>query len=244
MSGSVEIRLSDPSPQRDLISEWDTIGPLRDRELASGSDRSFSEVLKPWILGNCSEGGDFLEIGCGTGRLATDLWSVASHVTAIDPSGESVRVARQHDQRTEYHVSSLSDWVSSESCPTYDVVIANMVLMDVRDLGQFLEQSRSVLNEGVLISTFTHPAFWPRYWGYESSGAYRYDRQLEISAPFRTRNQAYGIRTTHYHRPMGDYLSSFISAGFQLERFEELRGPENPEEFPFPRFVATVARVQ
>ena len=244
MSNHIQIRLPSQANQGRLASEWDKVGPLRDRDLADGNDRSFTDILKPWILDNCSSGGSILEIGCGTGRLAAELWTVASHVSAIDPSGASIKIAREHDQRTDYHVSSLSEWVLSWNLRPFDVLVANMVLMDVPDLPEFLGEARSLLNGGRFVATFTHPAFWPRYWGYESLGHFEYDRQLEVSAPFRTRQQEYELYTTHYHRPFGYYLRSFIEAGFQFIKVDELRGPESLSEFPFPRFVAVSAAVR
>lgn len=179
------------------------------------------------------------DVGCGTGRLTKLLNAEGGRtVVGIDPSGESIKIARGNDPTGTYHKSTLEEFSEAFPDERFDLVVANMVLMDVSNLPEFCRSLRTIAPEGRIIATLTHPVFWPLYWGYSVSEEFDYLREIIIQAPFRTRDFDYNLTTTHIHRPVSRYINEFARHGFAITRLDELRGPEEVGEFSYPRFLA------
>lgn len=226
-----------------LVDEWDAIAFERDRQLRGGVDRSFDEVLCPWVLAQLHDAESIIDVGCGTGVLTERISTDRARVVGIDPSAKSIEIARKHNPRGLYHVASLSQWVEGNPGARFDLAVANMVLMDVLDVPAFLRGLRSVTAGGRVAMTFTHPMFWPDYWGYRTEDGFDYLAELAIESPFRTAAQDLEHRTTHFHRPLSWYVSAIARAGLVISDMHELRGPESMQAFAYPRFVAISATV-
>lgn len=229
--------------QAAMSREWDRIAPERDAELSADLDASFSLVLRPWILERLNDAKTVVDVGCGTGRLTSTLRDRVAHVVGVDPSATSIRIARSHDAVSEYQVATIEDWATSNPSSSVDLAVANMVLMDSPNLDGVCGALSQVARRGRILLTITHPAFWPQYWGYATIPGFDYSRQLVIEAPFKTRSHSYAMTTTHVHRPVGAYLDAFRRNNLHVTHFDELRGPESPDLFPFPRFIGIEATV-
>ena len=224
--------------QNEVTREWDAIAATRDAQLRSNQDRTFSEVLRPHILASVTSAQSIIDIGCGTGNLTSSLNATNRRVVGLDPSRESIRIARLHDSSTEYHEGTLEAWSASNQGAEFDLAIVNMVLMDVMNLSAFTRALAQVVQKGRVLATLTHPAFWPLYWGYSAMPGFDYMKDQVIEAPFRTNSQQYDLPTTHIHRPISTYIEAFRAVGLSVDGITELRGPESLEEFAFPRFLA------
>ncbi|MBN6753356.1 class I SAM-dependent methyltransferase [Kocuria palustris] len=229
--------------QQTITNEWDRIAPIRDVQLSNNEDRSFESVLKPWILGHLGNPQSILDVGCGTGHMTTEFEKMAPKVTGIDPSSASIRIARSQHTSIEYEICSVEDWASSHGESTYDLVVANMVLMDTLDLDGVCTALAQLGRGGRLLATITHPAFWPIYWEYFQHSRFDYSEELLIEAPFRTSSMDYGAITTHIHRPLATYLEVLRRKHIQITHIEEMRGIEPVKRFPFPRFLGIEAKI-
>ena len=74
-----------------------------------------------------------LEIGCGDGRLTWRYADKAAHVTAIEPSAEQIRLARENlpdnlQGRVEFHVAALEDFAAISAPSVFDLVILSYSL--------------------------------------------------------------------------------------------------------------------
>lgn len=233
-----------PIKEQDSVTrEWDTIAPLRDRQIAAGADASYSEVLEPWILNRIDGAESIVDIGCGTGRLTSAIKARSNTVLGIDPSAKSIEIARAHDPESGYAISSAEEWVERNPTSRFEIAVANMVLMDVLDLKGVCSALASLARGHRLVATITHPCFWPTYWGYDASKEFDYNTEVIVEAPFRTSALNYSLPATHVHRPVSTYLQVFRDMGIQVTALEELRGPESKSSFPFPRFLAVEASV-
>lgn len=197
----------------DVIHEWDALAPLRWDQILSGVDITFNRVLVPQILGLLpprSRSMTALDAGCGIGASTRALIPFFRSVDAVDPSPISVQLARQllPENETQIFESSLEDYASGAK-KRYDVIIANMVLMDVPNLKTFVTAVRTLLRPGgMFIFSTTHPYFWPAYYGYEEESWFRYMETIYVRAPFRISNDRDTVLlSTHVHRPLSSYFN-------------------------------------
>lgn len=235
------IRITGRKKQDAIVHEWDRIAAARDFQVAAGQDFSYSLVLEPWILGRIHGAKTIVDVGCGTGRLTSALSDRAESVFGVDLSPASIEIAKGHDQRSTYTSMSIEDWVASTHYVRADLVVTNMVLMDALDLDRVCDAISRIVPQGRVLATITHPAFWPLYWGYASEPDFDYSKQLVVEAPFKTKSHDFGVTTTHVHRPISSYLSSFHRSGLDITNLDEIRGPEKSSDFPFPRFIGIEA---
>lgn len=244
---SEEIRFLPTKNQSSITREWDLIAAARDDQLASDLDQSFSAVLEPWILDHIKHPQSALDIGCGTGRLTSKIQKSGTTIVGLDPSPASIEIARSHASLISFHVASVEEWAERHPDKRFDLIVANMVLMDALHLDEVCRAVARLGEGGRLVATITHPAFWPIYWGYANRPGFDYSNEIIVEAPFRTRSFNFSLNSTHIHRPIAHYLQSFKAQGLHVVNVEELRGPEDVEIFPFPRFLcleATIGRKQ
>lgn len=219
-----------------IAQEWDDISEVRWRQIESGSDHSATKVLAPAVLRLLKRTSSVLDVGCGTGWLTARMARQAQMLVGIDISGESINLARRkvENRKISFINASVGCYARTER-ECFSAAVANMTLGTVPKLSPALKAIHRVLRpDGLLIATIPHPCFWPYYWGYAEAGWFDYGVETAIRAPFRIGAEGTSIKTTHIHRPLGKYLTAFREAGFELDRFEELRG----NGFKFPRFLA------
>lgn len=222
-----------------IAREWDAIAALRDDQVSSGMDHSANFVLAPAILQKLPAATSLVDIGCGTGWLTALAQRDAIVTVGIDPSHNSIALARvRHPGRAISYVSESIE-VYSRKSQKFELAISNMAASSAPDLGAFLTASRKILKKGaVFVFTIPHPCFWPLYWGYASHPRFKYEKSFAVEGEFKIRKEASTFLTTHFHHPLGLYVSSLADAKFSIEAVRELTG----RGFPFPRFVLIEAR--
>lgn len=247
------VRKVESKTQNEIASEWDALASLRYRQIISGDDISYSRVIVPTLLEMLPKAPipRALDAGCGTGFFTSKLCSIANHVSGVDPSALSINLAKQTcPKNADFFVETLEDF--SQKHPTkFDVVTANMVLMDTLDLDGFLHCcAKLLLPNGQLLFSITHPCFWPTYYGYSKLDWFQYEKEIAVEAPFRiTANYNNPLPSTHVHRPLSRYLNSLSRFGFQLE---DVREPVPPPDVSFeykhrwqqPRYLLGSARIK
>jgi 2-polyprenyl-3-methyl-5-hydroxy-6-metoxy-1,4-benzoquinol methylase len=138
-------------------------------------------------------------------------------VTGVEPAEAFIRYAlhREESERLgiEYVQADLSTWTPPPD--PFDMVIANMVLMDIPDYELALRTCVAALaTQGGLIVSLLHPCF-------EEAGSVWKDKgYVEVRDYFRQRaaKQEYGY---FIHRPLSTYLNSIMQAGCVLQRVIE-----------------------
>lgn len=232
----------------ELAREWDRLAEERHRQIASGEDLSFDNVVVPmvWRLFKDVDPSIVLDIGAGTGEFTLKLAAISGKVIAIDPSHVSMAVARKNSRNVhnvQYIESSLEDVAGIYNEGRATAAVAVMTLMTTPDLPGFTKSLGALLQKGGrFIATLTHPCFWPRYRGYEKEPWFSYDRETFIEAPFVISKCHTEIRTTHIHRPLEQYVNVFVQEGFRLESLAEPIPPRQLQEaypmpWQFPRFL-------
>lgn len=224
-----------------ITCEWDAIAALREQQVASGKDHSANFVLAPAILAELPKVHYLVDIGCGTGWLASRAAPNAKVTVGLDPSRESIAIAQaQHaGDSITYFTESVEQYAQRRARPKFDAAISNMAASSTPSLEKFFAASRRILKkEGLLIATIPHPCFWPLYWGYASHPKFHYKKSFAVEGEFKIQEQSTQILTTHFHHPLEQYVSVLANVGLAVEAVQELAG----RGFPFPRFMLFVSR--
>ncbi len=209
---------------REIAAEWDALAVTRFEQMTSGADLTFDHVLAPGILCRLPHRPRMiLDAGCGVGVLTEMLALRSERVIGIDPSVASIEIARRNFGHLASFEASTMEAYSASEPEQFDVVVANMVLMDAPNLDTFLTAAACVTKRGgKLIFSITHPCFWPKYYGYADAEWFKYNRELMIESPFKISAMPDGApKSTHIHRPMETYIRELTKAGFRIERLDE-----------------------
>ena len=101
------------------------------------------------LLGDI-RGRNVLDVGCGDGDLAVELWRRGAAVTGIDASPEMVEAARARAKREGADISFMVG--EAESIPfdpeRFDVVVAVTILCFIADAGPVFREIARVLKPG------------------------------------------------------------------------------------------------
>ena len=191
-----------------------------------------NHVLQPRMLELAGDvaGRRVLDLGCGEGAYSRALVRRGARVVGIDGSVRLIEVARQRAAAAgldiDYRCVNASALEGIASC-SVDLIVASMVFMNVEDyVGAIRESHRVLAAGGALCMSITHPCFsapvsnWVRGKG-QRPRHFAIDRYFEriawpdrIAPTFRT-------PTLRRHRPLEDYMTAALEAGFALRVFQE-----------------------
>jgi SAM-dependent methyltransferase len=235
----------------DIISEWDALAPIRRSQITTGKDITYNRVLIPNLVDLVEPlaPSKLLDAGCGIGTLTSRLTAVTKNIVGVDPSGNSIEIARSLNDPSTLFVQGTIEQFATTSNTRFDVVVANMVLMDTLSLGDFLLACRKLLNsDGAFVFSITHPCFWPDYYGYGKAEWFRYENEIIIESPFRISNdRESSLVSTHVHRPLSAYLNGFRTADLALKKVQEPMPPTDVDpqylaDWKRPRYLIGLCR--
>jgi 2-polyprenyl-3-methyl-5-hydroxy-6-metoxy-1,4-benzoquinol methylase len=217
-----------------IAHEWDAIAALRDEQVCSGKDHSANLVLAPAILKELVDVKTLIDIGCGTGWLTHRAKRFTEFAVGIDPSKESIAVARarHNDSNITYYAQCIESFAGKSR--EFDTAISNMAVSSAPDLHAFVLAARNILRSGAMfIFTIPHPFFWPIYWGYASHPSFDYRKTCAVEGEFKIQSESTTLLTTHFHHPLEQYVAALTAGRFRIEAMEELTG----KGFRLPRFM-------
>ena len=232
----------------ELARAWDGLAEERHRQISLGLDLSFDNIVAPMTLRlfRACDPATVLDVGSGTGEFTAQLAEVARTVFAVDPSQRSMALAKivcRTRRNVEFVEEPLEEAASALVGLEATSAVAVMSLMTTPQLREFTRALAVVLRPSArFVAVFTHPWFWPKYWCYEDTPWFRYNAEIFIEAPFATSTCVTDIATTHVHRPLEQYLTTFAEEGFVLEEMVEPMPSAEvealyPRRWAFPRFI-------
>jgi SAM-dependent methyltransferase len=217
--------------EEDHIRYWDEAAADYCSRPRSG--RVEYEPVVDELLGDVS-GKRVLDAGCGDGTYSRRLNSLGAIVTGIDGSVQMISIAERFPARPAlgFAVADLTTKLPF-SDDYYDVVLANMVLMDIPRIDVAIaEFARLLVDGGRLVFSITHPCFFPYDWVTDEKGDKAHKEISDYLTPKVSELNFWG-KTLHFHRPLSHYFDVLSQNGFCVDVFKEpVSEPVSPEEVP------------
>ena len=220
----------------EISSAWDKVADEWSSRYSEYGNLDRMFVVDPVVLRvlGSVKGLFVLDAGCGNGYLCRLLAKKGAKVVGVDISKRFIEIARQREKEDslgiQYFAGSLCDLNMFED-EMFDVVVSNLALMDVLDLGKAVKELHRALkrNERFVFSII-HPCFasphvhgWVKVpedserkedWIYFKVDRY-FDRCVVVWR-FYDSPPLYS-----FHRPLSDYVKALIENGFVITDFEE-----------------------
>jgi 2-polyprenyl-3-methyl-5-hydroxy-6-metoxy-1,4-benzoquinol methylase len=180
---------------------------------------------------------NILEIGAGNGYFAEMLARNGAKVTATDLSSKLIAIAKKRQQKTPAKINYLvrdAANLKGIKARSFDIVFANMCLMDIADCKKAVRECGRVLKaKGVFIFSIMHPAFFDygQLWTrakvkdkeFLARVIPRYISSASMKRPFHD-----SFSVTQFHRPIFEYVGYLRDAGFFIEDLREISTKEMP----------------
>lgn len=226
------------------MDEWESLSDWYDKKQGDDGDLWHTELIDPVLLrviGDC-RGLRVLDLGCGNGYLSRRIAQSGARVTGIDSSPGMIRNARARDRKNSlkirYLIADASNLHGIRD-GSFDLVFANMSLMDIEDgEGAIAEVSRVLRRGGRFVASISHPCF-----DIESNSSWIMEKAtLEPPKVYRKVRAYRGVSvekvpwnvgkerryTRSFHRPLSWYARVFFSNGMAITALEE---PEPTKRF-------------
>lgn len=237
---------------------WDALAAWRDRRMGKRGDLWHRSLIDPPLLAMLGSvrGVRVLDVGCGNGYLTRQLKRRgASRAVGVDASLASIRIARRHEAArptgAEFVLGDATR-IRQFAPRSFDRIVANMAIMDIRNAaGTLREMARLLTPGGRLVFSINHPCFdiddrslWlVEHHPYRTAVArkvegYRRERPVRVPWKISESEMAY---TTSYHRTLATYSRYLYEAGLGIVRMvEPTPKPEMLRKSSQGRFVAEI----
>ena len=235
----------------EIASEWDANAEARHKQIISNVDISYHKILVPTILrllGNV-KGKRVIDVGCGSGYLTAKLAYHASAVVGLDPSRGMIEVAKReygNISKLKFVNESIERFSKNQDSGMFDAATSNMSLITIPNLDEALRAVNSVLlPKGIFVINITHPCFYNKHRRYESAENFHYIVSHKQQGRFMISQDSNGLPspTTHFHRPLQEYIKSLRDASFSIDQLvEPFPNPSimklYPKPWKVPRFLS------
>lgn len=208
-----------------MPNRWDDFASIRQVQIESGKDLTFSEVFLPYYVDLVADlrPESLIEVGCGTGHLSAYLSNHVNTTVAIEPSAGMYAVAEQVVKRSDVQLFRLR--AEDYECETtFDLIISHMVLQLVDNLELFiLSVAKFMGKESHFVFAIPHPCFYNEYKKFFAPSEYHYMRETTKAISFAvTKDPDTKISGVPYcHRPLSRYFFVLKKCGLHIVDFVE-----------------------
>ena len=209
-----------------LVDPWDINAVARHAQLLREKDITFYKINMPEIIERlkCIDNYPLisvLDVGCGTGVLTNFISKQVSQIIGIDPSRESIRIARQSlkNKNLNFECTTIEDFKTTNQ---FDAIVANMTLHTIKYIQSALKKIYDLLTVGGdLIFTLPHPRYYPLREDHRDTflaDGFVYEKESFHEIPFNISLEPEPLPspTPYFHRPMNTYDALLDKVGFWL----------------------------
>lgn len=215
---------------RDLES-WDNLAEDYHKLIVGGEDIFRKNLLDKAVfdlLGKIKNK-NVLDAGCGQGYLANEMRERGARVTGVDGADNLIKIAKKSYSREDlsFLTHDLKERLPFDD-KSFDVIVANMVLMDFDPIAPTIKEFCRVLKgDGRFIFSILHPIFGN---GYPHKTIkeliFRKIPHYALSGYHRIRKENWYVHglpqaTSIYHRPIEYYTEVLNDSGFVIKRIKE-----------------------
>lgn len=242
---------------------WDRMAAWRDARSGETGDLWHRALIDPTLLEVIGpvRGLTILEIACGNGYLARRFAREgARSVVGVDLSAPTLGRARARERAAPTGARFLlGDAANLRALPdrSFELVVANMALMDIEDgAGAVREAARVLAPGGRFVFSVCHPCFdtddrsmWVVERGMASDGTFSdtvwrkvsgYRDEGKRSVPWDV-GSGRSVRTDSFHRTLATYSRLLRAAGLVISRLEEPSPrPEMLDGSPQGRYIREI----
>lgn len=203
---------------QDIIDAWSKVDQKIIENHGDEGDFSRQYLLNPALFSLVDNVKDrkILDAGCGQGYLCRKLAKKGAYVTGVEPALGLLDYAQKREQEESlgitYIQADLSTWKSLSN--NFDIVIANMVLMDIPDFKSAMKNCIDALKKGgSFIFSILHPCFEEDIMWSEQP----YVKVEEYLREYTKKN----IVSVSFHRTLSTYINLIIENNCQIKKIIE-----------------------
>jgi ubiquinone/menaquinone biosynthesis C-methylase UbiE len=233
-------------------TSWEQVAPWYDGWVGKEGSFYHRKIAIPRTLEllNLQPNEFLLDVGAGTGTLAPHILKTSSNYVGIELSPTLVKQAKHyHSPKARFLEGDVRALKAHSFQHQFDAAVFLLSLQDMEPLSEVLSSVSSVIrSDGRLVIFMIHPCFRiPRQsgWGFDEKRKLHYRRIDRYLSPLAVPMKSYqGGITRSYHRPLQEYVQALLSAGFQIDAWQEIadttrkpNGKKNPND-DIPLFLA------
>ncbi|MGB0387442.1 MAG: class I SAM-dependent methyltransferase [Ardenticatenaceae bacterium] len=213
----------------EMIEQWASVPHSIVAAFGDEGDFARKQLLNPAIFNLLGDVGNkqILDAGCGNGYLCRLLRQRGAKMTGLEPATSLFGYAQRREEEEPLGIDYIQADLSTLRDPRrFDIVIANMVLMDIPDFEGAVDSCFFHLHRGGrLVFSITHPCFEA------SDSEFRAKGCIEVKEYFEHYRieQEWGYR---FHRPLSYYFDAILSRGGRIEAVVEPKLDEIHAQHP------------
>ena len=183
------------------------------------------------------QGKTVLDLGCGYGwHCMYAAEQGAARVLGQDLSRKMIEEAKRRNEGAgiEYRVCGIEDYEYPES--SWDCVVSNLALHYIEDIEMiFRKVYRTLKAGGTFLFNIEHPVFTAgvgQDWIYTEAGSPRYWPVDDYFITGERNTRFLGCNVVKQHHTLTQILMGLLNNGFELEKVEEVKPPEEMMDIP------------
>lgn len=183
------------------------------------------------------QGKTVLDLGCGYGwHCMYAAEQGAARVLGLDLSRKMIEEAKRRNEGAgiEYRICGIEEYEYPES--SWDCVVSNLALHYIEDIEMiFRKVYRTLKAGGTFLFNIEHPVFTAgvgQDWIYTEAGSPRYWPVDDYFITGERNTRFLGCNVVKQHHTLTQILMGLLNNGFELEKVEELKPPEEMMDIP------------
>ncbi|MFC1713605.1 class I SAM-dependent methyltransferase [Candidatus Poribacteria bacterium] len=229
----------DDVSNEEAIDSWDRAAEEFASYFADGEEFYHKHIISPCIIDLLDDiaGKTVLDLACGEGHFARRLAELAKRnvkITGIDASKNMIRIAREKSQQysdcMSFQVEDASRMTQLQP-DSFDVVVCNMALMDIKDYTTAIREIARVLKpKGIFIFSILHPCFMTPGSGWIKIDPERTDPDNKIGWKVDNYHHSFVSssliksmkdKAYYFHHTLEDYFRALRESGFAVADLRE-----------------------